>query len=204
MSALTPVKRCERCSGEFQKYKNCSRAAWLIRRYCSMRCTNLAKTGIPLSEARKEQNRLWSLGRKHDERALEKMRGPNCHRWKGGKPLCIDCSNRVANPSAKRCRSCQKKYQRGPNGANWKGGLTPISEKIRASDESKLWRKAVFDRDNYTCQHCFRRGVILNAHHLKAFSKFPELRFEISNGQTLCKDCHKQTDTYLNRWAVSS
>ena len=89
----------------------------------------------------------------------------------------------------------------GKNNPAWKGGITPINIKIRMSKEYKLWRKAVFERDNYTCIWCGARSgngkaVILNADHIKPFSLFPELRFAIDNGRTLCEDCHKKTDTF--------
>jgi hypothetical protein len=76
----------------------------------------------------------------------------------------------------------------------WKGGITPINMQIRNSPESKLWRTAVFTRDNYTCIWCGRRGVTLHADHIKPFALFPELRFELSNGRTLCAPCHRKTD----------
>jgi hypothetical protein len=63
----------------------------------------------------------------------------------------------------------------------------------RYSPESKLWREAVFKRDNYTCQNCGIRGNYLEADHIKPFAYFPELRFELSNGRTLCKNCHNKT-----------
>ena len=90
---------------------------------------------------------------------------------------------------------------RGEKNHLWKGGITPINEKIRASLEYTIWRRAVFERDNYTCIWCGIRGEIgrrveLNADHIKPFSLFPELRFAIDNGRTLCVDCHKKTDTY--------
>ena len=98
---------------------------------------------------------------------------------------------------------CSKKCQgRGitlfhsrENAHNWQGGKTAESRLIRRSAEWKKWRKAVFERDNYTCQECGGNRVILEPHHLKQFAHFPELRFEVSNGQTLCYECHQKTKT---------
>lgn len=75
-------------------------------------------------------------------------------------------------------------------------GSTPKLKIMRNSVECKLWRKAVFERDNYTCIWCGERGGRLNADHIKPFAYFPELRYAIDNGRTLCVDCHKTTNTY--------
>ena len=37
-----------------------------------------------------------------------------------------------------------------------------------------------------------KKGYKLNAHHIKSWAFFPELRFEISNGITLCVICHRE------------
>lgn len=84
-----------------------------------------------------------------------------------------------------------KGYLSGEKHYNWKGGVTEGNNKIHGSAEYKNWRKSVFKRDNFTCQICDERGTYLVAHHIKSFTYFPKLRFEIDNGITLCKNCHK-------------
>lgn len=78
----------------------------------------------------------------------------------------------------------------------WKGGVSPINRRIRRSFEYRLWREAVFARDGWTCVWCGQVGGRLNADHIKRFSDYPELRFALDNGRTLCEPCHKTTDTF--------
>lgn len=87
----------------------------------------------------------------------------------------------------------------GPRNHLWKGGVTSLNQKIRHSTPYREWRKHVFQRDDYTCQACGQRGGILQADHELPFSQFPDLRFEILNGRTLCVSCHKKTPTYGGR-----
>jgi 5-methylcytosine-specific restriction endonuclease McrA len=68
--------------------------------------------------------------------------------------------------------------------------------KHRHRYEHSEWRSAVFSRDNYTCQECGIRGKRMCADHIKPWCRFPEFRFDIANGRTLCESCHRQTPTY--------
>lgn len=111
---------------------------------------------------------------------------------------CLSCGENFVvklyrNNIAKFCsRHCSKQW----SSANAK---SPINYLLRRSKKFSDWRKAVFERDNYTCQICNKRGGRLHPHHIKQFALYPELRFVLSNGQTLCECCHKTTDTWGKR-----
>ena len=86
-----------------------------------------------------------------------------------------------------------------PGNIPWNKGLGTTSsenEKARKNKQYRDWRKAVFERDDYTCQECGVRGGTLNADHIKQFAYHPELRYDIDNGRTLCVDCHRRTETW--------
>lgn len=87
-------------------------------------------------------------------------------------------------------RECMSIGTRGENHPRWNGGQWKIREILKGRKEYKFWRKSVFERDDYTCQSCGKRGGILNAHHIKEWAKEPKLRYLIINGITLCRDCH--------------
>jgi hypothetical protein len=82
---------------------------------------------------------------------------------------------------------------------NWQGGITPENRRRRNLKEYKDCRKLVFARDNFTCLLCGKRGGYLEMDHIKPWAYFPELRYALSNLRTLCKPCHKETDTYMGR-----
>jgi ribosomal protein L33 len=161
------VKLCEQCGGEF--YVMRCQAETKI--FCSMACHAAAqRTNRPL----------------------------NCEVC--GAEFYVSRSQQ-AQRNRKTCsRACQRVWQsrnvRGERAGQWKGGVTPANVLIRTSCEMRAWRKAVFTRDNYTCQRCGARSapgkpVALRAHHIKLFSTHIELRFEVSNGLTLCYPCHR-------------
>lgn len=64
--------------------------------------------------------------------------------------------------------------------------------RFRKHYQDKTFRKEVFERDSYICQACgYDKGHILEAHHLDSWDKYPEKRYDLNNGVTLCKSCHK-------------
>ena len=117
------------------------------------------------------------------------------------------------------CAFCAK---RGKNHWHWQGGITPLGLSIKKLPEYGNWRNEVFKRDSYTCQDCGQIGKKLNPHHkirfaellkefLNEYNQFSPIEdnetlirlamkwqpfWEVSNGKTLCEDCHKKTLNY--------
>ena len=73
---------------------------------------------------------------------------------------------------------------------NWKGGISPLNYQIRQGEEYYLWRTAVYERDFWTCRMCGKKDRNIVAHHILSFNDYPNLRFAINNGMTLCRGCH--------------
>jgi len=79
----------------------------------------------------------------------------------------------------------------------WKGGGKRTKRHIEMGRWQYIeWRKLVFERDDYTCQICTKRGGNLNADHIKPWELYPELRYNVSNGRTICVKCHRKTSTW--------
>ena len=90
-------------------------------------------------------------------------------------------------------KQLMSKQRKGENGANWRGGITPELRRARQCKEYYEWRRQVLARDNETCQHCFGASGDQKrvGHHIKSFTFYPELRYVVDNGITLCESCHK-------------
>ena len=104
------------------------------------------------------------------------------------KKIMMGCKNFYINNPEK--RNIKEKSPRWIGDSDYKRGQ-------RTTFEYNQWRAKVYDRDNYTCQCCGMKRTKsfqpqLNAHHIKNFSKYEELRFSVENGITLCEVCHKK------------
>ena len=142
---------------------------------------NKGKKGVQIVS--KETRALLSIARKGNKNAL-------------GTKHTDEFKQAKSRDFKKKWKDGTFKVLRGEDAQNWQGGKTPENRRVRATLEYKYWRNDVFERDDYTCQGCGDRGCYLEAHHILSFAQFPQKRFDIKNGLTLCLPCHKKTDNY--------
>lgn len=166
---------------------------------------SISRTGMkrPKTKEHREKiskavRQLWADG------VYEKSAGRNHYRWRGGdkglncevcgKEFMVKPGRFYGDGSKVRARYCsQRCHGIGSSGKNhhwWKDGITPKYAKFYGNKVHQNWRNAVFEKDNYTCQSCLRRGGYLHAHHIIPWAVAPEEKAMIDNGATLCKNCH--------------
>lgn len=114
----------------------------------------------------------------------------------GGKGPMYWLGKKQPRESVEKMRAKLKGMFAGSKNPMWKGGITNPRVVIMRSQKYKDWRMSVFKRDRFCCRECKAMGVYLQADHIKSFANFPKLRFEISNGRTLCIPCHRKTPNY--------
>jgi len=203
-SLETRIKISESAKKRFKNKKNHPRYGKHLSNETKEKI-RLAHLGKHHTKESKEKDRLANLGenngmygKHHTKKALEKMSKTFFKKGNSGWNKDI--------PRSKEVRIKISNSLKGENNFNWKGGITPLNFQIRGSFEYRQWRSDVFTRDNFTCQDCEQRGVYLHAHHKKSFSSILqyyeittleealncEELWNINNGITLCKDCHKK------------
>ncbi len=149
----------------------------LLRRGIKRRTPGEAKTGHPLSE---ETRRKISSANKGKSRGVGRKN--------------------TAEVRRKMSEIARARGERHNFRIDGKGDERRTERKASMQQmEYRLWREAVYARDNWTCQECKKRGGKLAADHVKPWRDFPELRYDVSNGRTLCEECHKKTPTYGGR-----
>jgi 5-methylcytosine-specific restriction endonuclease McrA len=165
------TKNCLRCNKEFKTFPSRREK----RRFCSLECRNTSYRHRSLTL---EQREKMSIA--HRKRWANGFKGSTGLHW------------RKTNE--------QLENKRGIKNPSWKGGITPINHKIRTSLKMEDWKRDCRQRDDFRCFDCDERGGQLQVDHLYPFSLFPRLRFDLDNGQTVCKNCHKErTNKFLSQ-----
>lgn len=200
------TKECKVCKKEYY-VKPCD---YSRRVSCSIACKKTTITG--------ENNPFRKVSYKY--------KGENSSRWKEKvKKLCEICDTIfLVKPSHENTRRfcsylCKGKWITknksgvnnhnygkdyfGDKNPNWKGGCKRSElSKLRNKKVYIEWKIKVLERDEKTCVKCeykHKEKGDIHADHILSFKYFPELRYELSNGRTLCRECHQRTDNYGGR-----
>lgn len=127
-----------------------------------------------------ENEHPWNMGlKKGDHPSIDKMGYQKGHKLNVGRKHSQETIDKLS----------------GENHYNYKG-VTPLNKLLRRKSFWKIWREAVFIRDNFTCQNqdcafCDNKiGVMLHPHHIKPLAEYPELVFNVNNGITYCAEYH--------------
>ena len=91
------------------------------------------------------------------------------------------------------CNHCFRKiFYSGKNHPQWNENITiDEREHRRKIPGYNIFTRKVLARDNYTCQCCNNTYPNkLEVHHLDGYDWCKEKRLDVTNGITLCKECH--------------
>lgn len=161
------------------------------------RHSELTKAGF--SETRQGPRNSF-YGRQHTERSKRLVSKARVGQHAGsknpifGKPRPEDVRRKISETRV------QKGIAKGQRNPNWRHGNTKPRKAEMSTTRYKAWRQQVLVRDDYMCVLCGQRGCALNADHIKPWAYFPDLRYDVTNGRTLCVPCHRTTLKEVFRW----
>jgi hypothetical protein len=154
------------------------------------------KTKVKLSEARKKNNPgSFKRGEMNPGKHKSDKWKENISNSKKGKPAWNRGIKGTGGHNKTSFKKGRAPWNKGKTYKGWKwkkGTKTPESQAIRNSREYRLWRTAIFEKNNFTCQKSGQRGGRLEAHHINNFEEKKELRLAIDNGITLSEKSHKE------------
>ena len=186
------ILTCEVCGKEYYKYP--SQIKDNQHYYCSRACYLVAH-GENTPKCKCEICGKDFLGTKYN---ANRFCSRQCYnQWHGIKekertcPVCHKVF--IAKTSEDKycsweCYNKDRHLPKGENHPNWKGGVSILNDR-HDSQQYKEWRLLVYQRDNYKCVKCGSKEKI-NAHHVRSWKHYPDLRYTVSNGITLCEKCH--------------
>jgi hypothetical protein len=69
----------------------------------------------------------------------------------------------------------------------------------RYSIEYCVWRDAIYDKSNRTCEDCGKKPKKIHAHHILGWSDNPDKRYSVDNGKCLCIPCHIKYHPWMKK-----
>ena len=182
--------QCDNCNKEFEKYE--SKIG--LHNFCCRECyLKYHSKDVPQCTCI-----ICGATFKGDKYNSNKYCSRECylkdHMIKNKERVCPKCGKIfIAKASEDKYCSweCYNNDRHMPSGEdhwNWKGGVSKLNDK-KDSNEYKKWRQSVYQKDNFQCVKCGSKEKI-NAHHIYAWQFYPEKRYDIDNGMTLCEKCH--------------
>jgi hypothetical protein len=110
----------------------------------------------------------------------------------GVMPNCKDCNKQLTSHKSILCKVCLGKSRIGNNHPLWIKDRTLLKDdhRDRGGQLHREWSNKVKDRDKVCRTADINCGGRLEAHHILGWTKYPELRYDIKNGITLCHAHH--------------
>lgn len=168
MKKILLIKNCLGCFNLFDT------KPWKKASYCSHSCW-LKHNGF-------QKDNILTLGYKHSQKSLEKIskasRGNNYA---------------LGYHHTDTAKSNMTLHRSGKNHWNWRTDREELKKSTQRYTAAYIeWRNKVVERDNAKCrinnEKCV--GGFLEVHHILPWKDFPEERYNINNGITLCHEHH--------------
>lgn len=200
------TKICQ-CGAEFKVWpyqvkggrgKHCSRRCYEVSKHGSVPWNKNKKYSLKHDKQFKKGGVPWNKGKKMSTESKEKMQ----RALKGKIPWNRGLSGCYSESSLEK----MSRAQAGEKSFRWKGGITTQNLLDRMKFIHEV-RPTVLKRDHYRCQECGAKKS-LHVEHVKPWSKYPELRFNLDNCKTLCRSCHyfvtfgRQLSSQSSTWGL--
>lgn len=181
---ITNNKKSNVCSLEC-RHKSKQNGKWVECDYCGKKCYK--------SNHYLEENKHYYCSRECSDKGKSKYNTITFKCEICGKEKTISKHNYEIHRHHYCSTECSNIGNSGENNNRFNPDLTNEErEKGRYIEGYSEWRTKVYERDNYTCQCCGKYGGELNAHHIYGYTEYKNLRIELNNSITLCKNCHKE------------
>ena len=97
----------------------------------------------------------------------------------------------MSEESRQKMSVAKKGKYTGADNPNWKGAKITDAVRERRSYDAKIWRESCLKRDEYKCTLCGAKDK-LHVHHVLEFENYPDRRWDLNNGNTVCVFCHEK------------